>query len=253
MTQLCAMFRAAMLIAVAAGSAPAFAGSHGTGGTIEGTTTTQGNALLNGMCGKLYDAQGNNELIDFAGTGTDGTMGHYTQANVPAGRYVLLFVNCGANTDGVSPDYYYTPIFFGSTWNVHQATKVVVQNGVTLTLGPQQIPLGGYVTGKVTDTTTNAPADTPPVLFVPPGGDSFFTRFSWTLVCANPDGTYSSNTYFQQGVPPGAKVVFAPNGWGCSDSHGVFNAGEWVPKSKAISVSPGGTVKVNGKIAEAGG
>ena len=251
MNKLHVIVGAAMLAAAAAESAWAHAPA-GTGGTIEGTTTTEGFAPLNGMCGKLYDAKGRTELIDFAGTGTDGTDGHYIQENVPAGHYLLLFVNCGANTDGKGPDFYYTPIFYGSTWNVHEAIKVTVQNHVLTSLAPQPIPHGGYVVGKVTDATIGGPADTPPVAFVPPGGDSFFLDFSWTIVCGNPDGTYNSNTEFQQGVPPGAKVVFAPNGWGCTDSHGVFNDGKWVQKSKAVTIMEGATAKENAKIVETG-
>ncbi|MBV8801013.1 MAG: hypothetical protein JO208_14555 [Alphaproteobacteria bacterium] len=214
------------------------------------TVTTAG-VPLNGMCGKLYDAKGNNELIDFAPTGTDGISGHYIQQNVPPGKYVLLFVNCGANIDGVTPDQHYTPVLYGGTWNIRQASLVVVTSGATTNLLDQQIPYGGFVQGTVTDKTIKAPADTPPVAFVPPDGSKFFLRFSWTIVCGNPDGTYNSNTGFQQGVPAGATVIFAPDGWGCSDSQGNFNAGKWMAKKKAVDVSPGNTVTLNGSIVEA--
>src|SRR5476649_423783 len=118
-------------------------------GTIEGTTTTVGGAPLNGVCGVLYNSTGTTELIDFAGSGTDGTKGHYIQENVPPGHYLLLFINCGANTDGQGPDYHYTPIFYGSTWKLSDAVKVVVASGQTTTLGPQAIPYGGFVVGTV--------------------------------------------------------------------------------------------------------
>jgi hypothetical protein len=236
----------AMLVMGATGSAWA-----DSTGTIEGTTTTVGGTPLNGVCGVLYDSKGTTQLMAFAGTGTDGTAGQYIQENVPAGRYILFFVNCGANTDGKGPDYYYTPIFFGSTWDVHAATKVVVTSGGTTSLGPQQVPYGGFVTGTVTDKTIHAPADSPPVAFVPPGGSKFFLAFSWMIVCGNPDGTYNSNTYFQQGVPVGSKAVFAPAGWGCTDSQGMFNAGKWVPKSRSPSIPEGSTVTQDVAISEA--
>jgi hypothetical protein len=247
MNKLIIFLSTAMLAMGAAGSAWATS----TGGTVEGTTTTLGNLPLNGVCGVLYDSHGTTELIDFAGTGTDGTAGHYIQENVPAGTYLLFFMNCGANTDGKGPDYYYTPIFYGSTWDVRQAVKVVVTDGFTTTLSPQAIPYGGYVVGTITDRTTRAPADSPPVAFVPPGGKKFFLSFSWMIVCGNPDGTYNSNTGFQQGVPPGSKVVAAPAGWGCTDSQGHFNAYKWLPKARSPVIAEGGTVTQNIPISEA--
>jgi hypothetical protein len=221
-----------------------------TYGTIEGYTVTDGGTPLNGMCGVLYDAKGDTELIDFAGSGTDGTPGHYIQENVTPGRYLLLFINCGANTDGQSPDFHYTPIFYGGTWSLRKAARVVVSSGQDTNLGNLLIPYGGYVQGTVMDETIKAPADTPPVAFVPPGGDEFFLRFSWTIVCGNADGTYTSNSGFQQGVPAGAVVHFAPGGWGCEDSHGHFNDGKWITKRKPANIVAGNTVIVNAAIKE---
>ncbi|MEJ0048637.1 MAG: hypothetical protein WDN04_22910 [Rhodospirillales bacterium] len=221
------------------------------GGTIEGTATTVGGTPLNGMCGVLYDAKATTQLIAFAGTGTDGTAGHYTQANVPPGHYTLLFVNCGANTDGKGPNFNYTPIFFGSTWNAAKATKVVVTRGATTSLGPQAIPLGGSVVGTVKDKTTKHGADTVPIMAVPPGGTKFFLAFSWTLVCSDAAGAYNTSTFFQQGVPTGATLYFAPNGWGCTDSQGVFNAGKFIQsKSKPVTIPPGSTIPVDGAVKE---
>ena len=162
-----------------------------------------------------------------------------------------MFVNCGANTDGVSPDFHYTPILYGGTWTLSQSPRVVVTAGGTTNLGSLQIPYGGFVTGTVRDHTIKAPADSPPVIFIPPGGSTFFLRYSWTLACGNPDGTYSSNTGFQQGVPVGATITFAPPGWGCEDSQGNFNAGKWIPVHKSVNISPGNTVVVNANLTEA--
>ena len=222
-------------------------------GTVEGTTTTLDGTALNGMCGVLYNAKGTKELVDFAGTGTDGTPGHYIQTNVMTGTYRLLFVNCGANTNGQGPDFNYVPIFYGSTWTLKKVPKIVVSAGQTTSLGSQPIPRGGAVIGTVTDKTTKTGADTPPVMMVPPGGSKFFLRFSWTLVCGDSTGAYNSNTYFQQGVPDGATIYFAPGGWGCTNSQGQFNDGEWAPKkSKPVSIVEGGVVTVNGAIRETG-
>lgn len=240
------------VLALAAPLACVAGASHATTtyGTIEGYTVTDGDTALNGMCGKLYDSGGNTELIDFAGSGTDGTAGHYSQGNIPPGHYLLLFVNCGANTNGQSPDFHYTPIFYGGTWSLKKASRVTVSSGQITNLGNLLIPYGGFVQGTVTDETIKAPADTPPVAFVPPGGDVFFLRFSWMIVCGNADGTYTSNSGFQQGVPAGAVVHFAPGGWGCEDSHGNFNDGKWISKRKPANIVAGNTVTVNAGIKE---
>jgi len=237
--------------ALIAAASPA-AAVDSTHGAIEGTTTSQGGASLNGMCGILYDKRGSEEIVQFAPTGTDGTFGHYIQDNIDPGTYKLLFVNCGANTDGQNPDYHYTPILYGSTWKIGSATKIVVRANAVTTLAPQPIPYGGVVQGVVTDTTTGQGADTPVVAIVPPGGDTFFLSFSWTLLCAGSTGTYDTTSGFHQGVPDGSRIVFAPNNWGCEDSQGIFNAGKFFPSHKKLAVVDGGTTTANGKIAETG-
>jgi hypothetical protein len=223
-----------------------------THGAIQGSTVSPGGASLNGMCGVLYDRTGQQELMQLASTGTDGTSGQYVQDNILPGTYKLLFVNCGADTDGQGPDYHYTPIFLGNTWNVKLATKVVVRRNAVTALGLQPVPYGGVVQGVVTDSTTRSGADTPVVAFVPPDGSAFFLGFSWTLLCADSTGHYNSTSGFQQGVPDGAKVIFAPDNWGCQDSQGNFNAGKFFPSRKNLSIIDGGTITVNGRIAETG-
>ena len=88
---------------------------------------------------------------------------------------------------------------------------------------------------------------------MPPGGRKFFLRFSWTIVCANAAGAYQSNFGFGEGVPHGSKMYFAPNGWGCTNSQGVFDAGKFIQSvSKPVSVPAGGSEVVNGAVAESG-
>jgi hypothetical protein len=219
-------------------------------GTLEGTTTTLGGQLLNGMCPVLYDAKAKNELIDLAGTGTDGMQGHYIQTMVPVGKYTLFFYNCGANTGG-NPDFNYTPIFFGSTWDPAKSTKVVISNGQTTMLGPQGVPVGGVVVGTVTDKTTKMPADSVPIIMVPPGGDKFFPNFAWTYTCTSFVGAYTTSFGYMQGVPQGARAYFGANGFGCTNSQGVYDAGFFKQAmSKPINIVVEGTVTVNGAVKE---
>jgi hypothetical protein len=51
-------------------------------------------------------------------------------------------------------------------------------------------------------------------------------------------------------VPEGAKVIFAPGGWGCGDSQGNFNAGKWITRQKPVDISTGNTVTLNGILTE---
>jgi hypothetical protein len=243
------MVLSAAVVAVGlVGTAPLLAATKT--GTLEGTTTTQGGQLLNGMCPVLYDAGAKNELIDLAGTGTDGMAGHYIQTMVPVGKYVLFFYNCGANTGG-NPDFNYTPIFFGSTWDPAKATKVVISNGQTTTLGPQGVPLGGVVVGTVTDKTTKMPADSVPIIMVPPGGEKFFLNFAWTYTCTNYVGVYTTATGYMQGVPQGARAYFGATGFGCVNSQGNYDVGFFKQaKSKPIDVIVEGMVTVNGVVKE---
>ncbi len=218
-------------------------------GTVQGNVTTQGGLPLNGVCVVLYNKKVTKELIDFAGSGSAGTDGFYTQANVPVGSYRLLFTNCGANTNGQSPDFNYETIFYGGTFAWKKSPLITVSAGLTTDLGTQEIPLGGTVSGTVTDATTGQGADTPPVFAVPPQGSAFFLAFSWKGVCANAQGQYQI-----QGVPAGSHIYFAPNNWGCDNSQGTFNAGFFNQSvSHAVSPPPDGTRTVNGSITETGG
>ena len=220
-------------------------------GTVSGALITQGGTPLNGMCVNLYKGSyGKGKATKVAPTGTDGTAGSFTQANVPVGTYSALFYNCGANTGG-SPDPNYVTIFYGNTYTPKKATKFKVTNGATTTLNTTQIPLGGTITGTVTDSTLGAPAVyNPSVGILIPGARKLNLASSqgWYIVCAGSNGVYSVS-----GVPTvGVKVVFAPNGWGCQyDSNGDYNFGFYnQSESGTVHTSADGTLTVNGSVTE---
>ena len=239
-------------IAVGAGAlavSPALA-SVKTFGTVSGTLTTQGGAPLNGMCVNLYRSYLKSKPIKVAPTGTNGTNGFFTQANVPTGTYLALFWNCGANVSG-TPDPNYVDIFYGSTYAPKKATRFTVTANATTSLGTNLIPLGGTITGTVTDSTLGAPAtDDPAVGILIPGAAAFNlgSGQGWYIGCAGSNGQYSIS-----GVPTKAvKVVFAPSSWGCVyDSGGDYNFGFYnQAESGLVHATADGTLTVNGSVTE---
>ena len=219
-------------------------------GTVAGNVTTEGGQPLNGMCLHLFNTSYEKDLVDFAGSGNP-TDGAFTQANVPAGNYIGLFENCGANTNGSSPDANYEDAFYGgSGFQPDGAATITVTNGATVSLGTTSIPLGGTVTGTVTDTTAGAPAWPIAVGVLIPGSSNFNLTSpggtGFMIVCAGTDGTYSVS-----GVPDGAQIVFSPNNWACPNGSGQFNFGFYVQStSPTVSVTPDGTTVVNGDVTE---
>jgi hypothetical protein len=160
-----------------------------------------------------------------------------------------LFINCGANTNG-TPDYNFTNIFYGGSYNPKKALHITVTKSLTTDIGTSLIPLGGTVTGTVTDTTGNKPAWPLVVQAQIPKDPTYNARQTILTVCAGTDGTYSIS-----GVPTsGVNIVFAPAGWSCPDGGGTFVT----PFNQAafpglVAPSAGGTTSgINGSVTENG-
>jgi hypothetical protein len=169
---------------------------------------------------------------------------------VPVGNYVALFYNCGANTGGaVNPNY--VDIFYGNTYVPAKATKFAVTKNATTSLGTNPIPLGGTISGTVTDSTLGGPAIySPPVGIRIPGAEklNLDSTQGWYIACANSKGKYTIH-----GVPTGGvNVVFAPTSWGCVyNSSGDYNFGFYnQSESGTIQTTVGGTNTVNGSVTE---
>jgi hypothetical protein len=218
-------------------------------GTIQGTVTTLGGQPLNGMCLHLFNTKYTTDEIQFAPSGTTGQPGFFTQANIPVGHYKGLFINCGANTNG-TPDPNYTNIFYGGTFNPKKALHIrVVRDSIT-NIGTSLIPLGGTVTGTVTDSTANQPAWPLVVQAQIPKDTTYNAAQVILTVCAGTDGTFSIS-----GVPTsGANIVFAPAGWSCPDGSGTFvTPFNQTLYSGLVAPNADGTVSgINGSVTENG-
>src|ERR1019366_8669206 len=112
----------------------------------------------------------------------------------------------------------FTNIFYGGTFNPKKALHIRVVKDSTTNIGTSLIPLGGTVTGTVTDSTANKPAWPLVVQAQIPKDPTYNAAQVILTVCAGTDGTYSIS-----GVPTsGANIVFAPAGWSCPDGSGTF-------------------------------
>ncbi len=112
----------------------------GTGGTVQVTVEDAHAVPENGVCLEIIQPGKKNSadvvVTTTAPSGTDGTVGHITQANVGAGSYIARFTDCGA-TPGFAPFYY------GATYNKAKAQVFgVVDDGVT-NLGLQLLLASG--------------------------------------------------------------------------------------------------------------
>jgi hypothetical protein len=201
------------------------------------------------MCLHLFNTKYTTDEIQFAPSGTNGQPGAFTQANIPVGLYKGLFINCGANTNG-TPDPNYTNIFYGGTFNPKRAFHIRVVKNSTTNIGTSLIPLGGTVTGTVTDTSSNKPAWPLVVQAQIPKDPSYNAAQTILTVCAGTDGTYSIS-----GVPTsGANIVFAPAGWSCPDGSGTFvTPFNQSLHSGLVSPAADGTVSgISGSVTENG-
>ena len=143
---------------------------------------------LNGMCLHLFDTKYTKDEVQFAPSGTTGQPGFFTQANISVGHYKGLFINCGANTNG-TPNPNYTNIFYGGTYNPKKALHISVIKNATTNIGTSLIPLGGTVTGTVTDSTANQPAWPLVVQAQIPKDLTYNASQTILTVCAGTDGT----------------------------------------------------------------
>jgi hypothetical protein len=112
----------------------------GPGGTVQVSVVDVHGFPENGVCLEIIVPDNKNSpdnvITTTAPSGTDGTTGHITQANVPAGSYIGRYIDCGAATPFAS---FYT----GGTFNKAKAQVFSVVDGGVTNLGVQQLQASG--------------------------------------------------------------------------------------------------------------
>jgi hypothetical protein len=176
--------------------------SAGVGGTVQGHVQAQGGVALNDICVSLLKpgkTNGPNKvLVQFAPSDLSG---FFTQANVPAGKYIGYYSQCGPITTGSSntePVATYT----GGTLDQGAASRFTVKDGSTIDLGIQQLAAGGDTSGNLLDARSSAGAP-----FVSING---FTPTGGLLVgrtCTDGSGHYALFNMPSTGI----KLEFAPS------------------------------------------
>ncbi len=89
---------------------------------------------------------------------------------------------------------------YGGTYVPKMALKVAVQAAQTTMLDTSVIPLGGTISGTVTDSTTgNTALDNPPVGIAIPGASKLKLNSSqgWYIVCVDSNGFFNQSTSAQ--------------------------------------------------------
>jgi hypothetical protein len=201
--------------------------SAGTGGTVQGHVQAQGGVALNDICVSLVKPGRTNTpnvvLVQFAPSDLSG---FFTQANVPAGRYVGYYSQCGPITTGSSntePVATYT----GGTLAKGSAQKFTVTDGSTTDLGIQQLAAGGDTSGTLLDARSGTGAPFVSIDALTPTGGILLTQG-----CTDTSGHY---TVFNM-PSTGIKLEFAPTKTGTCGNDVAFLP-QWFGGSNYASAS----------------
>ncbi len=212
---------AASLAALAPGAVP----SALAAGSISGVATNNRHEPLAGICATIIDAATNTTIGGAGPTGADGT---WLANDIPAGNAITAYIN-NACTQGQ-----YVGEWYPGTPSQANATPFAVVDGQTTSGINVMLPLGGSVTGKVTDMASRAPLQDIAVFAF--RTDSF--ESATYGACTDADGKYQLN-----GVPTkGVKVEFIPGI--CADDS--VHAAQWFKNqpdydhATVIRVLPGG-------------
>ncbi len=226
---------AAALAVAAAGAAFAAAPAHaGPGGTVTATVDDVHGLPYDGACLQIILPGKKNSpdvvVTTTAGSGTDGTPGHITQANVPAGSYIGRYFNCG----GSQP---FVPFYTGLTLDKSKAQTFGVTDGGFTDLGVQLLlPAGdGSIDGIVLDGSTGTPAPSVSVVAY-----SSKAKIQLTAGCTNQDGHY---VLFDLPDNVGGVKLFFGKGANCSNDGNYvtqYLGGSSYAAATPVGVTPGG-------------
>jgi hypothetical protein len=227
-----------LLIGAMAVVAPGTASAAG-GGTVRGHVQDQSGVALNDICFSFVKegrANGpNTTLISFAPSDLGG---FFQQANIPAGKYIGYYSQCGPITTG-SSNTEPVAVYTGNTLNIDAATKISVVDGGTVDLGTLQLAAGGDTSGTLLD----ARGGSAPNVSINAWGAS--SGLLLTQGCSDINGHYAVFNMPASGI----KLEFAPaKGGGCGNDVAYVNqwfGGANFASAATIPITPG----VGGNVA----
>jgi hypothetical protein len=199
------------------------------GGEISGTITTSSGRDLRGMCVAPIEtsllsglSNGGGFLIIGVG-GPGGSPANYHVHSVPAGRYKLLFTPCS------SPSPYATTWWRGAQ-SVKAARVLRVRSAQLVTGINEAMPVGGVITGKVTDASAAPLKGICVSATITQGADTNLLIFS----AGPPIATNAAGEYTIEGLSAGSYQV--------QFSTGCNNNGDYLDDTSAtFAVKLGGT------------
>jgi hypothetical protein len=194
-------------------AATAGVASAAAGGTVQGHVQDVGGTALNDICFSVLKpgkANTPNDLVvQFAPSNLSG---FFTQANIPAGKYIGYYSQCGPITTG-STNTEPVATYTGGTLDEGAASRFTVKNGSTIDLGIQQLASGGDTSGTLLDARSGTGA---PFVSI-----EAFTSTGGILVgqvCTDGSGKY---TFFNM-PSTGIKLEFAPHKGGTCGNDVAF-------------------------------
>jgi alpha-tubulin suppressor-like RCC1 family protein/uncharacterized surface anchored protein len=169
-------------------------------GSISGTVTAEDTGLPLASAGiTVYSSAG--AYVDFTATNASGA---YTLTDLPPGTYYVL----ASDRLGYLGEMYNDRPCPGGACTVTSGTGVTVTSGQTTSGVNFALPLGGTITGRVTDAATGAPlGSSSAVVYIYDGDGDYVAQ-------CNLD---ASGTYVKAGLETGSYFVFSTNWLGYID------------------------------------
>ena len=186
-------------------------------GQITGTVTdaTTGAAFVNARVSVRYASEAN---IAFSGSAVVGPDGTYTVSGLPPGKYVVQFSPPIGSGRDYLPAWYY-----GGTYWEQSASLVSVAAGQTTPSINAALPLGGQISGTVTDAATHKGIGAPVMVSAVDAAGHNFVVF-----------TDAAGHYTIRRLPPDPYVVdFYVGGYAAEYYGGVTSAAT----ARSVSVS----------------
>ncbi len=194
------------------------------GGEISGTITSAGGKKLSGICVSPVSTKAVSSGGGLLIAGVGESRGVYHLHSVPAGSYKVLFQGCGLT----SP---YAPVWWRHAATYQAGATVRVKAGKSVTGINVTMPVGGVISGTVTN-AASAPVPGICVSAGPAGNGNSGFFFGGDAT------TNSTGQYKVEGLPAGSYQVQFQTGCG--------NNGNYVPATSAtIAVQLGGTYTEN--------